>query len=238
MSAGLPPLGAVRLPDGRVTFTVWAPNHERVSLVLTWPAPREIAMRSEPGGYFTAMVEDVEEEARYCFRLDGGPERPDPASRFQPEGVHAASQVVSPEFDWQSAGWKGLPLEQYVLYEVHIGTFTPEGTFDAAIGQLPRLAALGVTALEIMPVAQFPGNRNWGYDGVHPFAPQNSYGGPSGLKRLVDACHRLGLAVVLDVVYNHLGPEGNYLAEFGPYFTGRYRTPWGPAMNFDGPHSR
>ena len=170
MSAGLPPLGAVRLPDGRVTFTVWAPNHERVSLVLTWPAPREIAMRSEPGSYFTAMVEDVEEEARYCFRLDGGPERPDPASRFQPEGVHAASQVVSPEFDWQSAGWKGLPLEQYVLYEVHVGTFTPEGTFDAAIGQLPRLAALGVTALEIMPVAQFPGNRNWGYDGVHPFA--------------------------------------------------------------------
>ena len=237
MSAGLPPLGAVRLPDGRVTFTVWAPNHERVSLVLTGPDPREIAMRSEPGGYFIAMVEDVEEEARYCFRLDGGPERPDPASRFQPEGVHAASQVVSPEFDWQSAGWKGLPLEQYVLYEVHIGTFTPEGTFDAAIGQLPRLAALGVTALEIMPVAQFPGNRNWGYDGVHPFAPQNSYGGPSGLKRLVDACHRHGLAVVLDVVYNHLGPEGNYLAEFGPYFTGRYRTPWGPAMNFDGPQS-
>ena len=237
MSAGLPPLGAVRLPDGRVTFTVWAPNHEQASLVLTGPARREIAMRGEPGGYFTAVVEDVEEEARYCFRLDAGPERPDPASRFQPDGVHAASQVVSSEFDWQSAGWKGLPLEQYVLYEVHIGTFTPEGTFDAAIGQLPRLAALGVTALEIMPVAQFSGNRNWGYDGVHPFAAQNSYGGPSGLKRLVDACHRLGLAVVLDVVYNHLGPEGNYLAEFGPYFTGRYRTPWGPAMNFDGPHS-
>ena len=117
---------------------------------------------------------------------------------------------------------------------MHVGTFTPEGTFDAAIGQLPRLRALGVTALEIMPVAQFPGDRNWGYDGVYPFAVQNSYGGPAGLKRLVDACHRHGLAVVLDVVYNHLGPEGNYLREFGPYFTDRYRTPWGVAMNFDG----
>ncbi len=237
MSEGLPPLGAVRRPDGSVTFTVWAPRSPRVTLILNEPARREIEMRRESCGYFTLVVEDVAEDGRYCFGLAGGAERPDPASRFQPDGPHAPSQVVSRDFNWQSGEWKGLPLERYVIYEVHIGTFTPEGTFDAAIAQLPRLAELGVTALEIMPVSQFPGTRNWGYDGVHPFAAQNSYGGPDGLKRLVDACHQQGLAVVLDVVYNHLGPEGNYLAEFGPYFTDRYRTPWGPAINFDGPDS-
>jgi maltooligosyltrehalose trehalohydrolase len=161
-------------------------------------------------------------------------ERPDPASRFQPDGVHGPSEVTDSSFAWTDTGWGGLPLEKFVLYELHVGTFTPEGTFEAIISYLSYLRELGVTVLELMPVAQFPGTRNWGYDGVFPFAVQNSYGGPLGLKRLVNACHEAGLGVTLDVVYNHLGPEGNYFSDFGPYFTDRYRTPWGPAMNFDG----
>jgi maltooligosyltrehalose trehalohydrolase len=151
--------------------------------------------------------------------------------------VHGPSAVVDPSFHWSDATWQGLPLEDYLLYEIHVGAFTPEGTLDAIVERLDALRDLGVTAIELMPLAQFPGTRNWGYDGVHPFAVQASYGGPLALKRLVDACHRRGLAVALDVVYNHLGPEGNYLSEFGPYFTDRYRTPWGEAINFDGPWS-
>jgi len=170
-------------------------------------------------GYFQGLIHDVSPGALYLYRLDGDKERPDPASRFQPLGVHQASQVH----------WSGLPLSQYVIYELHVGTFTPEGTFEAIIPHLPELKDLGVTAIELMPVAQFPGNRNWGYDGVHPFAAQNTYGGPEGLKKLVNACHLQGLAVILDVVYNHLGPEGNYLWDYGYYFTERYRTPWGEA---------
>jgi maltooligosyltrehalose trehalohydrolase len=173
----------------------------------------------------------------YGYVLDGGPERPDPASRCQSRGVHGPSTVVSPTFDWQDQGWFGLPLQQYVIYELHVGTYTPEGTFEAILASLDYLKDVGVTAIEIMPVAQFPGERNWGYDGVYPFAVQDSYGGPTGLKRLVNACHLNGLAVVLDVVYNHLGPEGNYMREFAPYFTDWYRTPWGSAINFDGPDS-
>jgi maltooligosyltrehalose trehalohydrolase len=171
------------------------------------------------------------------YQLDGTIERPDPASRLQPEDVHGPSEVVDARFTWGESCWWGLPLREYIIYELHVGTFTPDGTFDAIIPHLPDLKALGITAVELMPVAQFPGTRNWGYDGVFPFAVQRSYGGPQGLKRLVDACHQLGLAVVLDVVYNHLGPEGNYLRDFGPYFTERYRTPWGAALNFDGPYS-
>jgi len=182
-------------------------------------------------------MEEIEPGARYLFRLNGDLERPDPASRFQPLGIHGPSEVVDPGFPWSDQSWVGLPLRDYVLYEVHVGTCTPEGTFEGIIPRLARLKELGVTAVELMPVAQFPGGRNWGYDGVHPFAAQNTYGGPEGLKRLVDACHGKGLALVLDVVYNHLGPEGNYLSDFGPYFTDRYRTPWGKAVNFDGPHS-
>jgi maltooligosyltrehalose trehalohydrolase len=160
------------------------------------------------------------------------------ASRFQPEGVHGPSEVVDlSRVPRDDGGYAGVSLGSYVLYEIHVGAFTPEGTFDAVIPRLDALVDLGVTAVEIMPVAQFPGRRNWGYDGVYPYAVQESYGGPLGLLRLVDACHRRGLAVVLDVVYNHLGPEGNYLADFGPYFSDRYRTPWGPAVNFDGPDS-
>ncbi|MBC7104493.1 MAG: malto-oligosyltrehalose trehalohydrolase, partial [Firmicutes bacterium] len=171
-------------------------------------------------------------------RLDGARELPDPASRYQPLGVHGPSQVVDTR-GWGrgTGGWRCPMPDEMVVYEVHVGTFTPEGTLDAVVPRLPELADLGVTAVELMPVAQFPGRRNWGYDGVYPFAVQASYGGPEALRRLVDACHARGLAVILDVVYNHLGPEGNYLAEFGPYFTDDYRTPWGRALNFDGPHS-
>jgi maltooligosyltrehalose trehalohydrolase len=196
-----------------------------------------MSLNKEGLGYHSVMAEDVKPGDRYVYRLDDQRERPDPASRFQPEGVHGPSQVVDPHFPWEDDQWSGLPLQDYILYELHVGTFTPEGTFEAIIPHLDELRELGITAVELMPVAQFPGTRNWGYDGVYPFAVQNSYGGPEGLKRLVNACHGRGIAVVLDVVYNHLGPEGNYLWDFGPYFTDRYKTPWGSAINFDGPHS-
>jgi maltooligosyltrehalose trehalohydrolase len=227
-------LGANYLGKGRCRFVVWAPRAEKVEVRLIAPGERLIALEKAPRGYHQAVAENVEPGARYVFRLDGKIERPDPASRFQPQGVHEPSQVVNPFFAWSDASWQGLPLEDYVLYEIHVGTFTAEGTFDAAVCHLDDLKDLGVTAVELMPVGQFPGTRNWGYDGVYPFAVQNSYGGPEGLRRFVDACHQRGLAVSLDVVYNHLGPEGNYVEEFGPYFTKRYQTPWGPALNFDG----
>jgi len=202
---------------------------------------RAVQLEPSEGGYHEATVEGVEPGTRYLYELDPaiGPHgtvlRPDPASRFQPDGVHQPSAVVDPSFPWTDGSWRGLPLTDYVLYELHVGTYTTEGTFEAVIPHLDSLKRLGVTVIELMPVAQFPGSRNWGYDGVHPFAVQNSYGGLDGLRRLVDACHARGLAVALDVVYNHLGPEGNYLGEFGPYVTDRYHTPWGGAMNFDGP---
>ncbi len=190
-------------------------------------------------GWFEATLNGLGSGSRYTYILDGRRERPDPASLALPEGVHGPSQALDTSaFAWTDGGWRGLSLKEMVLYEIHVGTFTPEGTFDAIIPRLPRLQALGVTAVELMPVASFPGARNWGYDGVGLFAPQRSYGGPLGLQRLVGACHARGLAVVLDVVYNHLGPEGNYLAEFGPYFTDRYQTPWGQAVNYDGEDSR
>jgi maltooligosyltrehalose trehalohydrolase len=201
------------------------------------PGDRKVAMQSAQGGYFSAIVEEITPGALYRYCLDGQRERPDPASRFQPQGVHGPSEVIDTAFAWTDDGWFGLPLEHYVLYELHVGTFTPQGTFDAIIPRINELRDLGITAIELMPVAQFPGNRNWGYDGVYPYAVQNSYGGPAALKRLVNACHQQGMAVVLDAVYNHLGPEGNYLADFAPYFADFYRTPWGRAVNFDGPQS-
>ncbi|HVX65386.1 MAG TPA: malto-oligosyltrehalose trehalohydrolase [Bryobacteraceae bacterium] len=227
-------LGAVYEGSGRCRFEIWAPRVSRAELHLIAPRERLVALNPAPRGYHAAVVEDVWPGARYFYRLGDACERPDPASRSQPDGVHGASEVVSPEFAWNDDKWTGLPLERFIFYELHIGTFTPEGTFESAIARLDELRDLGVTAIELMPVAQFPGGRNWGYDGTYLFAPQNTYGGAQGLKRLVDACHRRGLAAVLDVVYNHLGPEGNYLRDFGPYFTGRYRTPWGAAVNFDG----
>lgn len=227
-----PELGATFLPPNRCRFRVWAPKPDRVLLRLPGPPERIIPMNPERDGYWAAEVDHVTPGTRYLFDL-GAASRPDPASRSQPDGVHAPSAVVDPQFEWADARWTGLELADYVVYELHIGTFTPEGTFDAAIGELDRLKALGITAIEVMPLAQCPGARNWGYDGAYPFAVQHSYGGPAGFKRFVNACHGKGLAVVLDVVYNHLGPEGNYFREYGPYFTAQYRTPWGDAINFD-----
>jgi maltooligosyltrehalose trehalohydrolase len=229
--------GARYLGAGRCRFRVWAPAVKQVEVALAAPREEYVLMEPQEDGYHQATLEGVEPGRLYFYRLDGARLRPDPASRFQPQGVHGSSQIVDPRFAWEDDDWHGLPLEEHVFYELHVGTFTPEGTFMAVIPLLDGLKELGITALELMPVAQFPGRRNWGYDGVYPFAVQDSYGGPDGLKHLVNACHRRGLAVVLDVVYNHLGPEGNYLWDFGPYFAQTYRTPWGAAINFDGPGS-
>ena len=230
-------LGAIPMEKGRCRFRVWAPGVKRVEVHLS--SPRDfLAPLQEEGGYHQAVLEGVGPGSLYFFRLEGEKERPDPASRFQPQGVHGPSQVTDPFYAWEDQGWFGLPLWDYVIYELHVGAFSSEATFEGAIPYLDELKEMGVTAVELMPVAQFPGARNWGYDGVFPFAVQNSYGGPGGLKRLVNECHKRGLAVVLDVVYNHLGPEGNYLRDFGPYFTDRYRSPWGQAVNFDGPENR
>jgi maltooligosyltrehalose trehalohydrolase len=216
---------------------VWAPFRERVYVHIVEPHEKVLPLKKNEHGYFEAVVDGVPTGSIYYYRLDGESEYPDPASRSQPKGVFGPSRVIDPGFPWSDVHWRGLPLEKYIIYELHTGVFTPEGTFSAVIEHLDELKELGITAVELMPVAQFSGTRNWGYDGVFPFAPQDSYGGPEGLKQLVDACHRNGLAVVLDVVYNHIGPEGNHLAEFGPYFTDRYHTPWGAAINFDGAYS-
>jgi len=222
------PLGAVPHADGRTSFAVWAPRAEQIVLVLDGGRRVPLERRA---GYAGALVEGCGPGTRYRYELDGRP-LADPASRFQPEGVHGPSEVVDlAAHAWADRSWVAPPLHRYAISELHIGTFTPEGTFDAAAGQLDRLAEVGFTAVEPMPLAQFPGRRNWGYDGVFPFAVQDSYGGPAGFQRFVDACHARGLAVVLDVVYNHLGPEGNVLGAYGPYFTDRYRTPWGDAVN-------
>lgn len=226
------------LGDGRCRFRLWAPLRDEVLLRILTPEDRLIPMERKAMGYWEAEMGNVPPGSTYLYRLDKGLERPDPASGFQPQGVHGPSCVVDHgAFPWHDGDWKGLPLEEMILYELHVGTFTQEGTFDAAAVRLDDLVSLGVNALELMPVAQFSGRRNWGYDGVYPFAVQNSYGGPEGLKWFVDSCHRRGIAVILDVVYNHLGPEGNYLGDFAPFFTDRYRTGWGEAVNFDGPYS-
>lgn len=227
-------IGATPIAD-KTRFRVWAPTATSVEVELAEGVPLKTPLQRD-GEYFQGLVAAAPGD-RYWYWLDGTLRYPDPASRSQPEGVHGPSQVIDPTFAWSDSQWRGSALEEYIIYELHVGTFTREGTFEAIIPHLDYLTDLGVTAVELMPVAQFPGERNWGYDGTYPFAPQNSYGGPEGLKQLVDACHSRGLAVVLDVVYNHLGPEGNYLHGFGPYFTDRYRTPWGDAVNFDGPDS-
>src|SRR6266403_23918 len=225
-------LGATVRDDG-VVFRAWAPRCRTLDVVIEGRRP--LAMTRQDDGLFEAMVAGLPSGTRYQYRLDGERYRPDPASRFQPEGVHGPSMVVNPaSFPWTDQAFTGHALADLVIYELHVGTFTAAGTFEAIVPHLPNLVALGVTAVELMPVAEFPGSRNWGYDGVHLFAAQSTYGGPRGLRRLVDACHAHGLSLILDVVYNHLGPEGNYLGEFGPYFTDRYRTAWGGAVNFDG----
>lgn len=227
-------IGPVPLEDGRWLFRVWAPRAERVEVEFVSPTPRTEALEPKQRGYHEAILEKISPGTCYFYRLDGGDRLPDPVSRHQPEGPHGPSEVIDPAaFKWSDSGWRGLPMKDLVLYELHPGTFTTEGTFEAAIERLDALKELGVTMIELMPVAQFPGTRNWGYDGTYPWAAQNSYGGPAGLARLVDACHARGLGVCLDVVYNHLGPEGNYTEQYGPYFTDVYHTPWGKAMNFD-----
>ncbi len=231
------PLGASYLGDGRCHFRLWAPDNQQVEVHLLGAPERYVELASCGDGYFEVTVEGVAPATLYTFRRDGSDERSDPASRAQPEGVHGPSAVVDLDYAWTDAGWAGLPLEQYVVYEMHVGTFTAEGTFDAVIPHLDELKDLGITALELLPVAGFPGTRNWGYDGTFLYTTQQSYGGPQGLQRLVDACHQRGMAVVLDVVYNHFGPEGNYLWGTAPYFTDRYRTPWGSAINYDGAQS-
>ena len=212
-------------------FAVWAPDADTVHLLVQ---DARVPMTKDSGGWWSVVVPTAGPGTDYRFVVDGGEPRPDPRSPWQPDGVHGPSRVVDHgAFAWHDAGWQAPPLEAGVIYELHVGTFTPAGTFDAAIDRLEHLLALGVTHVELMPVHEFPGTRGWGYDGVDLYAPHHVYGGPDGLKRLVDACHARGLAVLLDVVYNHLGPSGNYLGVYGPYFTDRYGTPWGRAVNLD-----
>ena len=230
------PIGAL-WSDGACDFTIWAPFAKDVEVQLV-RENRVLKLDPNDQGYFRARVHDIGHDSLYFLRLDNKVHRGDPASRFQPEGVFGPSSIMDTSaFSWDDHEWRGVELKDYVLYELHVGVYTSSGTFDALCERIADLKALGVTAVEIMPVAQFSGTRNWGYDGVFPFAVQSSYGGPQGLQRFINACHCEGLAVVLDVVYNHLGPEGNFLGEFGPYFTDRYKTPWGQAINFDGPQS-
>jgi maltooligosyltrehalose trehalohydrolase len=228
--------GARPAARGGVDFRVWAPRARRVAVRVRGKrgfVDRVLEPRED--GFLATHVAEAAPGDDYVFVIDDRGERPDPASRWQPRGVTGDSRIVDTgAWSWSDAGWRGVDIADAVFYEIHVGTFTREGTFEAVIDELPRLRRLGVTAIELMPIGEFPGARNWGYDGVFGWAPQSTYGGPAGLQRLVDAAHVEGLAVFLDVVYNHVGPEGNVLHEFAPYFTDRYRTPWGDAINFDG----
>ena len=234
------PFGAELTGDG-TRFRLWAPAAARVDIELDVAGRRDRrALQALEGGWFELFVEGIGAGARYAYRIDGGQQVPDPASRCNPDDVHRPSMVVDPRaYDWIDANWGGRRWEEAVIYELHVGTFTPEGTFAAARERLDGLRQIGITAIELMPLADFPGRRNWGYDGVLLFAPESSYGTPEELKSFVDAAHQLGMMVLLDVVYNHFGPEGNYLHLFAPqFFTDRHETPWGAAINFDGPGSR
>ena len=234
----LPGIGPWAIHDGGHRFRVWAPLARKLVLELVAPRAEFLAMEPLDQGYWQADVPGLTAGALYRFHLGGELVRPDPASHSQPHGVHGPSALVDHAAHvWHDQGFLPPRLTELILYEIHLGTFTPEGACQAAAKRLADLADLGVTAVQVMPVGQFPGSRNWGYDGVYPFSVHHAYGGPEGFKHFVEACHAHGLAVILDVVYNHLGPEGNYLRNFGPYFTDRYKTPWGEAVNFDGPES-
>lgn len=218
--------------SGTAEVLLWAPFAKQVELLVDGKAVANLEQGEQ--GYWKIITGDLKPGDQYQFRLDGVKQLPDPTSLSQPEGVHGPSEAVDlAGFTWKDQAWKNIPLQEYILYELHTGTFTPEGTFEGIESKLSYLKDLGVNAIELMPLAQFPGNRNWGYDGVQPFSVQNSYGGARELQKLIDACHAKGIAVIVDVVYNHLGPEGNYLGDFGPYFTDKYHTPWGNAINFD-----
>ncbi|HAG10552.1 MAG TPA: malto-oligosyltrehalose trehalohydrolase [Desulfotomaculum sp.] len=224
--------------ENQCFFNVWAPKADSVAVHLVSPADKFFPLIKGERGYYFGKITGVEHGSRYYFLLDKKTERPDPASRYQPEGVYGPSEVVNTFLHrWSDQNWPGPKKRDLILYELHVGTYTANGDLEALIPCLDRLIELGITAIELMPVGQFPGSRNWGYDVIYPYAVQNTYGGPESLQRLVDACHGKGLAVILDAVYNHFGPEGNYLGDFGYYFTERYHTPWGSAINFDGPGS-
>ncbi|HET8539044.1 MAG TPA: malto-oligosyltrehalose trehalohydrolase [Anaeromyxobacter sp.] len=226
--------GTLVEPSG-IRFRVWAPKAGRLAVRIDGA---DHPLSPAQDGWFEGLVPGARDGTRYALSADGGPERPDPASARQPEGVHGPSEVFDAgRHAWTDAGWRGLPLEELVLYELHVGTFTAEGTLDAAAARLPDLVALGVTCVELMPLQPFAGDRNWGYDGVSLRAVHEGYGGPAALQRFVDRAHALGLGVCLDVVYNHLGPEGNYLTAYGPYLTPRHRSPWGDGLDYDGPGS-
>lgn len=232
-------LGATPIGDQSTYFRVWAPDRQRVEAEIdNGQTTITHALQKDESGYFTGVVPEAVANARYQYRLDGGTVRPDPASRYQPDGVHGPSQIINPRaFPWTDQNWPGVEKRDLVIYELHIGAFTQAGDFQAATAQLSELSALGVTAVEVMPVAQTPGQWNWGYDGVNLFAVRNTYGAPDDFKHFIDACHAAGMAVILDVVYNHVGPEGNYLTEFGPYASTKHNTPWGDAFNYDEPGS-
>ena len=229
------PFGAQVLPDGQVRFRLWAPAAGRVELVLESTQASALALEKSGGGWFERITRDARAGSRYRFRIDGEALVPDPASRRNPQGVHGPSEVVDPQaFEWTDADWRAPCWRESVVYELHVGTFTPEGSFAGVSRKLEHLRRLGVTAVEIMPVAEFPGSRSWGYDGVLPYAPASAYGSPEDLKSLVCAAHAHGIAVMLDVVYNHFGPEGNFLHLYAPqFFTDRHATPWGAAIDFE-----
>lgn len=234
------PFGAELQADGKVRFRLWAPAVKEVALCVEADRPISLSMKSSQDGWFEIITDQAAVGSKYSFQITGGNKVPDPASRFQPADVQGPSKVINPAaFDWTDSEWRGRPWEEAVIYELHVGTFAPEGTFRALQAKLDYLRELGVTAIELMPVSDFPGSRNWGYDGVLPYAPDSSYGPPEDLKRLVQSAHANGLMIFLDVVYNHFGPEGNYLHQYAPqFFTKRHQTPWGDAINFDGPESR
>jgi maltooligosyltrehalose trehalohydrolase len=234
------PFGAECRDDGHVRFRLWAPKARSVELVLCEPESHYISLARQADGWFELITNQTRAGSRYHYQIDRKLKVPDPAARFQPSDVHGPSEVVNPAtFEWKDQVWRGRPWQEAVIYELHVGAFTPEGTFAGVQKRLDYLAELGITALELMPVSDFPGTRNWGYDGVLPYAPDSSYGRPEDLKRLVQAAHAKGLMMFLDVVYNHFGPEGNYLRAYSPqFFTDRYRTPWGEGINFDGEGSR
>lgn len=230
-------VGSQYLGNGVCEFILWSPLKEKAAVHLVSPQDKLLPMVKQELDYWYVKA-DIEPGTLYYYQLEDGKDRPDPASHFQPQGVHEASEVIDhSNTSWRDPQWAGISLEEMILYELHVGTFTPEGTFKAIISRLADLAELGVNAIEIMPVSQFSGDRNWGYDGVYPYAVQNSYGRPEDFKQLVDAAHQQGIAIFLDVVYNHFGPEGNYLAHHAPYFTDTYHTPWGEAINFDDAYS-
>lgn len=216
--------------NGEAEISIWAPLAKKVSVI----AGENIIELSNEKGYWKKTTSDIRHGSHYKIAIDDSDPLPEPTSLSQPGGVHASSQAIDiSRFSWSDESWKNIPLEEYIIYELHTGTFSPENNFDGIIKKIPHLIELGINAIEVMPVGQFPGDRNWGYDGVYPFAVQNSYGGAEGLQKLVNACHEKGIAVILDVIYNHIGPEGNYLPQFAPYFTDKYSTPWGKALNFD-----